>query len=319
VTHDLSRDELARMDRAEEKCRERMMEERPSENVETSDCPKPGIYPGVPFAEYRGWDAINASFLTTLSRRTPYHAKHDRDFPTDETPALRMGRALHSYVLEPATFEQCWSVCPACDKRTKEGKALYAAFLEAKGARDEIGEKDFTEIKELAHEIRKQQAVNLLVGGRAEVSIVWEDDDTGLLCKRRLDYERPGGGGDWNHYITDLKSSDDIGPFAFGRDIAGYGYALAAAFSIDGWKAVAEGEDSIYTLLAVEKDYHISKAWVPDDDTLAAGRAHYQQALATAKKCIADGVWPDYGRNSEFIRAPEWYLREHGIGPFNMI
>jgi hypothetical protein len=273
--------------------------------------PEAGIHPGTPFLVYQSWDAINASFLTTLSHRTPYHADHDRLVPKSDTDALRVGRALHSLILEPATFETEWAVCPACDKRTKEGKALYAAFIEAKGLRDEITEKEFAEIQAMATAVRRQQCISLVCGGRAEVSIVWRDLATGILCKRRLDYERSMG---FNHCIVDVKSTLDAGPWAFANSIAGYGYALAAAFSIDGWAALT-GESSLYTLLAIEKGYHVAKPWEPDDDTVEAGRQEYRKALEVTARCMKDGVWPAYGTEVEFIRAPGWYIQKHGVGP----
>lgn len=293
---------------------------------EAGKCPEPGVYPGVKFSVYQSWEAVNASFLTTLSHKTPYHANHDRLHPKADTDALRVGRALHSLILEPATFETEWAVCPACNKRTKEGKALYAAFIEAKGLRDEITEKEFAEIQEMAMAVRKQQCISLVCGGRAEVSIVWRDTldfgpgypkPTGLLCKRRLDYERNLG---FNHCIVDVKSTLDAGPWAFANSIACYGYALAAAFSIDGWReakiAIGEPpEDSLYTLLAIEKGYHVAKPWEQDDDTVEAGRQEYRKALEVTARCMKDGVWPAYGTEVEFIRAPSWYLDKHGVGP----
>lgn len=282
----------------------------------STEPPEPGIYPGVPFPEYFAWDAVNATFLSTLARRTPYHAKHNRDFPKDETDALRIGRALHSLVLEPATFGEFWALCPPCDKRTTVGKQVYADFTETKGSRGEISSKEFVEITELAIAIRAQQCVNMICGGRAEVSIVWRDKETGLLCKRRLDYERSVPG-DWNHYITDLKSTTDAGKYSFGKDLATYGYAMAAAFSIDGWQ-VLTGESSVYTLLAAEKEYHVAKVWEPDDDTIDAGRDEYRKALDRTAECMKKNEWPAYGSGAELLRAPEWYLHEHGISQFQM-
>src|SRR5512133_3018040 len=83
--------------------------------------PKPGIYPLVPFPEYTNWPAINPSFLTTLSRYTPHHAKYDQDHPKPETDDKRIGRALHSHILEPATFDQFWVVLPEdCPRRPSD-------------------------------------------------------------------------------------------------------------------------------------------------------------------------------------------------------
>jgi hypothetical protein len=282
--------------------------------------PEIGIHPGVLFSVYQSWEAVNASFLTTLSHRTPYHANHDRLHPKAGTDALRVGRALHSLILEPATFDAEWAVCPACDKRTKEGKALYAAFVEAKGLRCEITEKEFSEIQEMATAVRKQQCISLVCGGRAEVSIVWRDTmdfgpgypkPTGILCKRRLDYERSLG---FNHCIVDVKSTLDAGPWAFANSIAGYGYALAAAFSIDGWMELT-GESSLYTLLAIEKGYHIAKPWEPGEETIASGRQEYRKALELTAECMKRDEWPAYGTEVGLIDAPRWYLEKWGVGP----
>jgi hypothetical protein len=272
-------------------------------------CPQPNIYPGIPFATYQQWDAVNASMLTMLSRRSPWHAHYEQTH-SKESDALRVGRALHSYLLEPATFPEFWAVRPECDRRTKVGKELYAAFMATKGGRDEVTAAEFAEIEALAALVRQQQCVNLICGGRAEVCLVWEDAQTSLVCKRRLDYERTDG---WNHVISDLKTCRDISPRAFSNDIARYGYALAAAFSIDGWKAVT-GDDSLYALLAVEKEYGITKVWEPGERTLEAGRAEYQAALKRTKECMTNHVWPAYGTEAELIEAPEWYLQLHGAG-----
>ncbi len=277
-----------------------------------SECPKPGIYPGVPFAEYAAWDAINSSFLHRLATRTPFHAKRDRENPKPETDALRIGRALHSYTLEPATFAECWAVWPKMDKRTKAGKEAWELFEASLGGRGWVTDAEFEQIAAMANEVRRQQCVNLICAGRAEVSIVWQDKATGVMCKRRLDYERSDG---WNHFIADLKSSDDISPREFSKDIANYGYAMAAAFSIDGWKTLT-GEDSIYSLLAIEKGYNVAKVWEPGEDTIAAGRDDYRQALTLTAKCLKSGEWPAYGTDAELIEAPDWYLRLHGVGPY---
>lgn len=293
--------------------------------------PKPGIYPGVPFAEYQSWEAVNPSFLTTLSLYTPYHAKRDQTHPKPETDDKRIGRALHSRILEPATFNEQWLVLPADaprrpSDRQRNAKTPSASSIESivfweeveASGKEIVKAAEFALIEEMASEIRRKQCVNMICNGQAEVSIVWTDGETGLLCKSRLDYHRYGGKGDWNHYITDLKSSRDIRPERFRQDIARFGYALAAAMRIDAWAALNNGEQSVYNLLAVDKGYCV--AWVKDlkDSTILAGRNHYRAALATAAECVAKDEWPDYGDDVGFIGAPDSYLQSHGVGPYNI-
>ena len=289
--------------------------------------PKPGVHYGVPFSEYRQWDAINPSFLTTLSNETPYHAKYDLNHPKPETDATRVGRALHSKILEPATFDDFWTVLTEDpprrpSDRQRNAKTPSAATLAAiefwdgiaASGKDIIKPKEYALVTAMAKEVCRQQCVNLVSGGKAEVCIVWQDPDTGLTCKSRLDYERSYG---WNHFITDLKSSRDINPRRFQNDIPKFGYALAAAMRIDGWR-ILTGDDSKYDLLAVDKGYCVAWTKEVDEDTIEAGRDDYSKALERTAECMETGVWPAYGQDVGFIRAPEWYLREHGVGPYNM-
>ena len=280
-----------------------------------SQPPKPGRHTGIPFAEYQQWDAINSSFLWTLKTRSPLHAKWRREHPREDTPALLFGRALHSYVLEPTTWDETWAVCPPCDRRTKAGKATYAEFEATLGGREPLKADQYEAIVAMANAVRAQQCRHLISGGTSEVSLVWEDPETGLLCKGRLDYERDSG---WDHFICDVKTTEDASEWGFAASIARFGYYQAAAFYCDGWQAL-KGTPSEFVWLAVEKSPpYVTKVWQCDEQTMAAGRNSYRQALRTAAECLKTGLWPAFGENSEMIDAPEWLLRREGVGPYNM-
>ena len=69
---------------------------------------KPGVYEGIPNADYHGGPGISKSGLD-LIRRTPMHYKAARDAANDNKPdtkAYFIGRELHSLVLEPELFVQ---------------------------------------------------------------------------------------------------------------------------------------------------------------------------------------------------------------------
>lgn len=274
--------------------------------------PKPGIYPGVPFTEYQHWDAVNNSLLWRLKMRSPAHAIHERLHPAEPTPALVFGQALHALILEPATWEERFAIKPECDRRTKDGKATYEAFLEFKGDKQEVSQSDFDTIEAIANSVRAQQCRELICAGRSEVSIVWEDQGTGLLLKGRLDYERADG---WNHFITDVKTTEDASEYGFALSIAKYGYYQAAAMYCDGWKAIT-GDDSMFVWLAVEKKPpYVTKVWECHEDLLAAGRNSYHEALRICALCMKENRWPAYGDWPSIITGPEWLLRREGVGP----
>lgn len=280
------------------------------------EAPKPGIYPGVPSTEYQQWDAVNNSFLWRLKSQSPCHARWEREHPKDPTPALLFGQALHALILEPTTWGERFVVRPDCDRRTKEGKAVYAEFCAALQNRQEISKEDDGRIALIAAAVRAQQCREYICSGQPEVSMVWIDKQSGILCKGRLDYERSNG---WNHFITDLKTSEDASEYGFAKSIAEYGYYQAAAFYCDGWQTLT-GETSIFTWLAVEKSPpYVTKAWECDEQTMEAGRNSYRAALKTYAECVKNDEWPAYGPNVELINAPDWLLRKEGVGPFRMV
>lgn len=277
-----------------------------------SDAPKPGIYPGMSWKEYRGLSAVNNSFLKVLRSRSPRHAKWERDHPSEPTPALLFGQALHGMILEPTTWEERFAVKPICGRRTKEGKEIYEAFLCHKGDRQEVSSEDYAKIQAVRDAVLAQQCRELVCSGRAEVSIVWEDKETGVLCKGRLDYERTSG---WNHCVTDVKSTEDASPTGMFAAVNKYQYHQAAAFYVDGWK-VLTGEDSLFIWLAVEKSApFVTKPYECPDEMLDVGRRQYREALRLYAECLEKDQWPAYGDDVELLEAPEWWLRLHGVGP----
>ena len=81
----------------------------------------------VPESEYHSWDLMSASALKVLDKSTPLHltaSKEDRE----DTPAFRIGRALHARVLTPEVYGALFTVAPDVDRRTKAGKEEYERF-----------------------------------------------------------------------------------------------------------------------------------------------------------------------------------------------
>ena len=96
---------------------------------------EPGIRPDLRHADYLALDRLSPSGAKDLLR-SPAHYRAARDEPRAETPALRMGSALHCLALEGrAAFAERFAVAPECDRRTKQGKADWATFTEAAGER----------------------------------------------------------------------------------------------------------------------------------------------------------------------------------------
>src|SRR5512143_2033910 len=86
----------------------------------------------------------------------------------------------------------------------------------------------------------------LLSDGAAEQSAWWLDPETGLLCKCRPDWSRPG-------LLLDLKTASDASPAGFFRALERYRYHVQAAYALDGWPQAGGGAVDQFLFVVVEK------------------------------------------------------------------
>lgn len=289
---------------------------------------EPGLHFDVSFADYCRIDAINGSTLAEVIKKTPGHAKAALDV---DTGSLKFGRLLHLAVLEPAAFESDVRCLPAKPPKKPTQKQLLAAnpsessqrsidFWGAWNAdpREEISAKEMIDLQGMMASIRRNQCINFVTGGRAEVTMIWIDKKTGLLCKGRLDFLQTQT---WADCITDLKSSADlVRADKWRRTVANYYYHLKAAFYVDGYKALT-GETPAFTWLAIEKAApYFSKPWEmdtsPEGLTYRAGQNLYRQALDVWAECVKKNCWPDYGDAPELIELDDYQLARAGVSRF---
>jgi len=275
--------------------------------------PKPGIYNGVPFDEYEQWEAVNNSILWTLKTHSPLHAKTYMDSPPEPTEAFIIGRALHTLVLEPRKFNKFYAVTPVCDRRTKDGKAIYKAFQDNLNGQEILTKDQFEMIDVMADSIKRQIIHRLIERGEAEVCIVWIDKKTGLICKARIDYVHRK-----RSILIDLKSTRDASPNDFSKSIYNYGYYQQSAFYSDGW-SVLTGDPTAFVFLPVEKKPpYEPAAYEMREQVIYAGRQSYRQALDTFAECKKKDEWPGYANEVVMLSLPQWALNKEGIGNYQI-
>jgi exodeoxyribonuclease VIII len=103
------------------------------------------IIHGLEEAKYRKADGLNQSTLKKVLAVSPFHADYLLKNP-DRTPAMAFGSALHTLVLEPEKFQDNYIVAPVCDRRTTEGKRVYAEFSQLIGDREPIKAEDYDDL-----------------------------------------------------------------------------------------------------------------------------------------------------------------------------
>lgn len=97
---------------------------------------------GLEEKKYRSLEALNQSTLKKVLDVSPFYANWQREHG-ERTPAMALGSALHTFILEPANFLKEYAVAPVCDRRTREGKADWEAFVSDIGHREPIKSDDY--------------------------------------------------------------------------------------------------------------------------------------------------------------------------------
>lgn len=256
--------------------------------------------------QYHSHPAVGHSGLVRIMRSPAHYENYLRN-PPESTPAMQLGTAFHTALLEHDRFSQDFVVAPKFDRRTKEGKAAAEAWEADNAGKNALTAEQMQAIKAMAYIVHCHAgATKLLACGLAEMSAFWIDQETGIECKCRPDFLSMSGEAVTG--IVDVKTCCDASVEGFARAIASLGYDVQAAFYQDGLKAMTGRTISFY-FIAVEKEapYAVA-AYKASDEVIEVGRAKYRGALQLLKWCREKNQWPAYqpGGEIEEISLPRW-------------
>jgi len=274
--------------------------------------PEPGIYPDIPMTEYLAWRAASNSGLGRILR-SPAHYRAYVETDQPDTPAFRMGRAVHMAVLQPDLFPQHFAQEPdtsegefatyANPRATKLYKELRAA-LEMTG-KDILTMPEWWDVEGMTAAVLAHPRASKLIRntGAAELSVVADDPATGVRVKTRLDWHTPSTAGG---AIVDLKTTGNASPGEFERAIYRYGYHRQGALYL---RAAREAglPAAHFVIIAVEKEppygvilYRLT------DEAIRLGEVQIDYSLALYKRCKETGEWPGYTTDVVDIGVPKW-------------
>lgn len=268
-----------------------------------SDLVRLGLVQSVSNEDYHAAPGVSKSGLDKLARSPAHYLAYLRE-DRRETPALRLGRLIHSAILEPDSL--ALAIAPDCDKRTKAGKEAWAGFERQAAGCQIVTADEAEQVRRMRDAVYTHPAARrlLFAPGVAEASGWWFDQTSGELCRCRPDYRREDG------ILVDLKTTEDAGS-GFKRSCANYGYHRQAAFYCDGVEAITGERPAGFVFVAVEKSPPFAVAayrLAPVDIEL--GRALYQRDLTTLAECKSTRVWPGYSEKIETLSLPTWATKE---------
>jgi len=276
----------------------------------------PGIYPGVKFDEYSEWAGINFSSLRHFGK-TPAHAHYEAGHQKD-TASKDFGHMVHTVVLEPESLSAEYIVAPKVDRRTKKGKAAWAAFEARAEGRIIVKEDDFQKARSIVLNIRDHMTIRELLAakGHNELSMVWEDPEFGVLCKGRIDRLCEFNGVGW---IVDIKThGHPASTHSFQKAVADYGYHEQMSFYRRGLEVLRPLPDGAPPrksawLVAESQPPNCVRLFESEDAALEMGADKVAEHLSTYSRCMETGVWPAWDQGMEVAGLPAWAYKRFGV------
>lgn len=262
---------------------------------------KQGIYTGLSNPDYHSKSAYSKSQLDHVSN-APGLLSWSKKAPSDESSAAALvGTALHTLLLEPNLFESQYAIEPTgLDRRTKVGKANAELFEQEVASKGLIvltsQEWDMLQAQRdsvMAH--AEARALLESKQGKAELSVFWQDPDTGLECRCRPDW--------WAYpeVLLDVKTTDDPSAWAFGKSTNDYRYHVQDSFYSDGCSIASGTNIEEFLFLAIGKKRELGRYPVRlyrlNHRAKDLGRDLYKKDLNTILTCQTrisenQAAWP---------------------------
>lgn len=272
--------------------------------VEPLPVTEPGVY-NLTDDEYFADPVAGGSLSSTGVRQLlppscPAKFDHARRHPRPTTKVFDVGHAAHTLVLGagPELVR-----LPFDEWRTKAAKDLVAEVREWGGIPLKPAEYDAVQAMADAV-VAHPTARKLLDRGQPERTLVWRDDQTGVVCRAKLDWLRADG-------IVDYKTCDRADAESLRRAVHAYGYHIQAAFYLRAFRALNSAEP-FFVFVAQEKDPpYLVHTFQLTGAALAYGDRLCAEALRMYRDCCEAGVWPGYPIDEiTDIDLPPWIRTE---------
>lgn len=249
------------------------------------------------YRSYSGLAAVNWSTLREM-RLSPLHYQHRLTTPRDDTRAMAFGRASHTAVFEPQRFLLDYAIYEGKVRRGKEWDACCAAN---KG-KTILSPDQYQTCLDVAAAVRAHPEAGpaLTPPGEAEKTITWTDEITGIACKGRMDWYRPG-------LLADLKTTaraldaDELAAHVYRLGYHGQGAFYRAGLAANGLDAPP------FTIIAVETaPPHDVGVFTLDDDFMWRGEQLVAELLSAVSRARFAQSWPGRYPEIRSLSLPRW-------------
>jgi hypothetical protein len=261
---------------------------------------EPNVY-DLPEAEYHR-DPVEGGSLSCsgakklLPPSCPALFKYERENGQPYKKAFEFGSAAHALVLgtgpEIVPYAGTGKNPEAWQK--DDDKAEVAAIRQ-RGAIP-LKPSEFAQVQAMAKALRDHPIASALLtpeGGEPEQTLVWRDEETGIMCRSLVDW-LPARNGN-RMIVADYKSAISANPEDFRRSAFTYGYCMQNPWYLDGIRALGLDDDPDFVFVVQMKTppYLVSLVRL-DEEALRIGAERNQRARRVFADCQESGYWPGY-------------------------
>ncbi|MFF8447910.1 PD-(D/E)XK nuclease-like domain-containing protein [Streptomyces leeuwenhoekii] len=265
---------------------------------------EPGIYEMTNEEYHSHRYALSSSGARTLITSSPAHFRYEQDHPQPVKKVWDIGNAAHRLVLGNGPELRL------VDYERWDTKAAKAEVAEARAAGAvPLKRAEWEQVHAMADALRRHPVASLLFDpehGKAEQSLFWRDEKTGVMRRARLDWlPNPRSG---RLIIPDYKTCVSAKPERLERVIEDLGYhqqddtyrsachALGIADETAAFVFVCQEKTPPYVITVIEVNAAARRI----------GAARNRRALEIFAHCTATGYWPGYSDDVVSVALPPW-------------
>lgn len=295
---------------------------------------EPGFY-RMPIERHHGQPcdgvSVTSGILRKMELQTPadvwaFHMLNPDRWPSQETDALRLGRAMAAFVeggME--AVGEHFLVLPADKPRrptTQQVEAYDAGRATDAGRasvefwrsidadpRQPLTDAEVQMILNMGTVLAADPAAAAAMGGEPEITMAWRDDVTGLWVLSRPDTVSFDG------TMSDYKKVSARGePFSahlIDRRIEKHGYHMQMALAAESFERLTREWPGIVSIVAQSDvaPHHVILREI-SEEMLRIGQWQNRRALSRFKECLDSGHWPGPGEDVGQFRPSEgWWQR----------
>ena len=150
--------------------------------------------------------AVAIQLRPTVNWPTPNHQPN-------AAPRRKAGRCTHIATLEP----ERWATQVAIWDGERRAGNVWKAFEKKHAGLEILNVEEAKASQDIADAVRADETAKKYVSaGKAEVTVLWRDAETGIDCKCRPDFIADCGA------LVDLKTTRDASPEGFGKEVWRY-------------------------------------------------------------------------------------------------